>query len=150
MTLDNDQGHATGWLPGQLSERGLEQARQLGQRRARDGIAAVFSSDLARAAQTVTEAFAGREISVLYDWRLRECDYGRRNGMPVAELHASRREHLDRPYPGGKAGGRPLPALADFLTICHCAGRGSGYWSLVTSPPCGGLITSLAAFGWKT
>ena len=25
---------------------------------------------------------------MLYDWRLRECDYGQRNGMPAAELHA--------------------------------------------------------------
>jgi 2,3-bisphosphoglycerate-dependent phosphoglycerate mutase len=150
MTLDNDQGHATGWLPGQLSERGFEQARQLGQRRAGDGIAAVFSSDLARATQTAIEAFAGREISVLYDWRLRECDYGQRNGMPVAELHAGRESTWTGPTLAGKAGGRPLPALAGFLTICHCAGRGSGYWSSVTSPPGGGWIISLAAFGWKT
>jgi len=27
--------------------------------------------------------------------------------MPAAELRAGRREHLDQPYPGGKAGGRP-------------------------------------------
>ena len=115
MTLDNDQGHATGWLPGQLSERGLEQARQLGQRRAGDGIAAVFSSDLARATQTAIEAFAGREISVLYDWRLRECDYGQRNGMPVAELHAGRREHLDRPYPGGESWRQAVARVGRFL-----------------------------------
>jgi broad specificity phosphatase PhoE len=29
-TTDNEQGHATGWLPGQLSELGRVQARQLG------------------------------------------------------------------------------------------------------------------------
>ena len=27
-TLDNEQGHATGWLPGQLSADGQEQARR--------------------------------------------------------------------------------------------------------------------------
>ena len=32
-TVDNEQGHATGWLPGQLSEQGLAQAQQLGRRR---------------------------------------------------------------------------------------------------------------------
>jgi broad specificity phosphatase PhoE len=32
-TVDNEQGRATGWLPGELSERGLEQARDLGLRR---------------------------------------------------------------------------------------------------------------------
>jgi broad specificity phosphatase PhoE len=114
-TLDNEQGHATGWLPGQLSERGREQARQLGQRRARDGITAVFSSDLARATQTAAEAFGECAIPVLYDWRLRECDYGRYNGMPVAELHAGRREHLDRPYPGGESWRQAVARVGRFL-----------------------------------
>jgi 2,3-bisphosphoglycerate-dependent phosphoglycerate mutase len=65
--VDNEQGHATGWLPGQLSERGRAQARQLGRRRISDGITAVFSSDLARAAQTASVAFGASSIPVLYD-----------------------------------------------------------------------------------
>ncbi|MDQ2879898.1 MAG: hypothetical protein M3Y48_01215 [Actinomycetota bacterium] len=36
---DNDRGVATGWLPGRLSERGRELARQLGARRRDDGLA---------------------------------------------------------------------------------------------------------------
>jgi 2,3-bisphosphoglycerate-dependent phosphoglycerate mutase len=114
-TVDNEQGHATGWLPGQLSERGRVQARQLGRRRLSDGITAVFSSDLARATQTASVAFAGSAIPVLYDWRLRECDYGQRNGMPVAELHAGRREHLDRPYPGGESWRQAVARVGCFL-----------------------------------
>jgi alpha-ribazole phosphatase/probable phosphoglycerate mutase len=114
-TLDNEQGRATGWLPGQLSQRGLEQARQLGRRRAADGITAVFSSDLARATQTATEAFGRSSIPVLLDWRLRECDYGQRNGMPVAELRAGRREHLDRPYPGGESWRQAVARIGRFL-----------------------------------
>ena len=106
-TVDNEQGRATGWLPGRLSEQGRPQARQLGRRRGGDRINAIFSSDLARAAETASVAFAGTMIPVLHDWRLRECDYGQRNGMPVTALHAGRREHLDQPYPGGEAGGRP-------------------------------------------
>ena len=58
-TVDNEQGHATGWLPGQLSERGRAQAQQLGRRRLGDGITAVFSSDLTRAAETASVAFGG-------------------------------------------------------------------------------------------
>jgi 2,3-bisphosphoglycerate-dependent phosphoglycerate mutase len=52
---------------------------------------------------------------VLYDWRLRECDYGQRNGMPVAELHAGRREHLDRPYPGGESWRQAVARVGRFL-----------------------------------
>jgi alpha-ribazole phosphatase/probable phosphoglycerate mutase len=103
ITVDNEQGRATGWLPGELSERGRDLARALGRRRADDGIAAVFCSDLARAAETAQIAFGGTPMPVLHDWRLRECDYGRRNGMPAAELHAGRGEHLDMPYPGGES-----------------------------------------------
>lgn len=114
-TVDNEQGRATGWLPGELSGRGRKQARQLGHRRSGDGITAVFSSDLARAAQTASIAFAGPAIPVLHDWRLRECDYGQRNGMPVAQLHATRHEHLDRPYPGGESGQQAVVRIGRFL-----------------------------------
>jgi 2,3-bisphosphoglycerate-dependent phosphoglycerate mutase len=57
ITVDNEQGRATGWLPGQLSAQGQALARQLGRRREDDGITAVFTSDLARAAQTASIAF---------------------------------------------------------------------------------------------
>jgi len=114
-TVDNEQGRATGWLPGQLSQRGQLQARELGRRRSSDQITAVFSSDLARAAQTASVAFAGTAIPVLHDWRLRECDYGQRNGMPVTELHAGRREHLDQPYPGGESWRQATARVDRFL-----------------------------------
>jgi len=115
-TEDNEQGRATGWLAGQLSQQGQMQARQLGQRRTGDGITAVFSSDLTRAAQTAAIAFSNSAIPVLLDWRLRECDYGQRNGMPVAELHTGRREHLDRPYPGGESWRHAVARVGRFLT----------------------------------
>lgn len=102
-TVDNERGVATGWLPGELSGRGRDRAGELGRRRREDGLAAVFCSDLERAVQTARIAFAGRSVPVLLDWRLRECDYGQRNGMPAAELHAGRSDHLDVPYPGGES-----------------------------------------------
>ena len=102
-TEDNEAGRATGWLPGRLSEQGRAQARELGSRRAGDGIAAVFCSDLRRAVQTAELAFDGSGVPLLLDWRLRECDYGEQNGMPAAQLHAGRPSHLDVPYPGGES-----------------------------------------------
>jgi 2,3-bisphosphoglycerate-dependent phosphoglycerate mutase len=115
-TVDNEQGRATGWLPGQLSAQGQAQARQLGRRRGDDGITAVFSSDLARAAQTASIAFGQSAIPLLHDWRLRECDYGSRNGMPASELHAGRLEHLDQPYPGGESWRQAVARVSRFLT----------------------------------
>ena len=114
-TEDNEQGRATGWRPGRLSQQGWVQARQLGHRRTSDGLTAVFSSDLARAAETATAAFGESAIPVLYDWRLRECDYGQCNGMPAAELHAGRLEHLDSPYPGGESWRQAVARVGRFL-----------------------------------
>lgn len=115
-TVDNEQGRATGWLPGQLSERGQAQARELGRRRSHDRITTVFTSDLRRATETASVAFAGTSMPVLHDWRLRECDYGQRNGMPVAELHGSRPEHLDRPYPSGESWRQAIRRVARFIS----------------------------------
>jgi broad specificity phosphatase PhoE len=115
-TEDNEAGRATGWLPGQLSEQGWAQACQLGQRRGNDRIAAVFSSDLTRAAQTAAIAFGQTAIPVLHDWRLRECDYGQHNRMPAAELHVGRRDHLDRPYPGGESWRQAVARVGRFLS----------------------------------
>jgi 2,3-bisphosphoglycerate-dependent phosphoglycerate mutase len=115
ITVDNEQGRATGWLPGQLSARGQTLARQLGRRREDDGITAVFTSDLGRAAQTASIAFETTAIPVLHDWRLRECDYGSRNGMTASELHAGRLEHLDQPYPGGESWRQAVHRVSRFL-----------------------------------
>ena len=102
-STDNERGIATGWLPGALSERGEALARELGERRRDTGLAAVFCSDLRRAVQTGQLAFAGSDLPILLDWRLRECDYGRLNGAPAATVHADRQAHLTEPYPDGES-----------------------------------------------
>ena len=114
-TTDNEAGIATGWLPGRLSETGRRNARELGERRRNDGVSGAFVSDLARAVETVEIAFAGSGIPVHRDHRLRECDYGERNGMPVAVLAPERARHLDVPWPGGQSYRDVVAATADFL-----------------------------------
>jgi len=103
LTLDNEAGLATGWLPGQLSPEGRKLAAQLGERRRNDGIDMVFASDLGRAVETAQIAFAEDHLPVLLDWRLRECNYGELNGAPVARLAAERSARLTTPFPGGQS-----------------------------------------------
>jgi broad specificity phosphatase PhoE len=114
-TEDNEWGIATGWLPGCLSAAGRDQARRLGDRRRHDGIDTVFTSDLGRAVETVELAFGGSPVPVLHDWRLRECDYGERNGSPVRGFHGARRRHLDQPYPGGESWRQAAARVGRFL-----------------------------------
>lgn len=115
ITTDNGAGIATGWLPGRLSKRGRGTAAELGRRRRDDGISAVFVSDLERALETVRIAFGDRALEVIADQRLRECNYGRLNGMPRARLDAERREHLDIPWPDGESYRDVVARTASFL-----------------------------------
>lgn len=115
-STDNEQGIASGWLPGRLSEQGRAQASELGSRRRDDGIAAVFCSDLGRAVETATIAFAGSGIPVLYDWRLRECDYGVLNGTSATKLWPSNMDHLDQAYPGGESWQQAIVRVAGFIS----------------------------------
>jgi 2,3-bisphosphoglycerate-dependent phosphoglycerate mutase len=124
-TEDNDRGVATGWLPGRLSARGRELAAELGERR-RDA-SVVFVSDLGRAMETATIAFGGTDKTILADWRLRECDYGRLNGMPAMQLHSERRAHLDEPYPEGESWRAAIARVDEFLNDLQ--GRLGGRWS---------------------
>lgn len=101
ISVDNERGIATGWLDGELSERGRELARQLGDRR-RAEADAVYSSDLGRAVETARIAF-GETAPIQLDERLRECDYGELNGHPVAEIDAERLLRIATPFPGGQS-----------------------------------------------
>ena len=102
-SVDNERGTATGWLDGELSARGREQAAELGRRRRDDRVSMVYVSDLGRAVETAEIAFAGTDIPVRQDPRLRECDYGELNGAPVGEVAAVRRLHVEEAFPGGES-----------------------------------------------
>lgn len=156
---DNDRGVATGWLPGQLSERGRALARELGARRRDDGLAAVFTSDLRRAAETSALAFEGMDLPILHDWRLRECDFGQLNGAPASQVHAERRRCLRVPYPGGESWEQAAQRVAGFLGDLPSRWRGArvlvvGHvatrWAFdhhLNGVPLDGLIE--ADFGWR-
>ncbi|TDD19729.1 histidine phosphatase family protein [Kribbella turkmenica] len=133
-TLDNEQGIATGWLPGRLSEAGLREAAGLGVRRREVDI--VFSSDLRRAVQTVEAA--GLTVPHFLDWRLRECNYGSLNGSPRKALEP-RAERVHTPFPGGQSYWEVMELTRSFLedlkrwhdgkvvlVVAHSANR----WSL--------------------
>jgi 2,3-bisphosphoglycerate-dependent phosphoglycerate mutase len=112
---DNEQGFATGWLGGTLSPTGREQAWQLGRRRRNDSVDIVIASDLNRAVETARIAFGDSGIPVRLDWRLRECNYGRMNGMARSLLDAERRLRLDEPFPGGESWRQAVERVIGFL-----------------------------------
>jgi broad specificity phosphatase PhoE len=114
-TTDNELGIATGWLPGSLSEAGRREANELGERRRYDQIAAVVASDLRRAVETAEIAFRETKIPIFYDARLRECNYGAMNGMPVAQFAGKRLRHIATPFPGGESYREVVERTRSFL-----------------------------------
>src|SRR5262245_51467572 len=114
-STDNEAGIATGWGQGRLSANGRLQARELGKRRRDDGVAVVFTSDLLRAVETASIAFEGSSIPVYQDVRLRECDYGSLNGVPVARVAAERSRRVSVPFPGGQSYRQVVDQTRDFL-----------------------------------
>ena len=114
-TTDNERWVASGWLDGQLSLLGQRQAKELGERRSEEGVAAVFTSDLGRAVETAQIAFGGGEATIFHDWRLRECNYGELNGTPVAGLEAERVRHVYEPYPDGESYSEVVARVQSFL-----------------------------------
>src|SRR4051794_29580980 len=115
ISEDNELGRASGWAHSRLSDTGRQLAQQLGGRRRDDGLAAVFSSDLLRAVETAQLAFAGTDIPILLDWRLRECDYGDETQGPVDRHQATRCAHLRSPYPNGESWTEAVHRVGRFL-----------------------------------
>lgn len=101
-TTDNEQKLATGWLPGELSAVGREQAKKLGEEVAGQTFDAVFCSDLQRAIDSARLAF-GDKYTIIQDDRLRECDYGGINGKTKAERDAIMKDCVDEPFPNGES-----------------------------------------------
>ncbi|GAA1153673.1 hypothetical protein GCM10009630_59900 [Kribbella jejuensis] len=155
ITVDNENGIATGWLPGELSPAGVQPAKELGERR-RD-VDVVFSSDLLRAVQTVE--VAGFVQPHLQDWRLRECNYGELNGAPVDAL-APRIERVRNPFPGGQSYADVVDLTRSFLAdvkqwydaatvlvVAHSANRWALEHLLGSGRPMEELIE--APFDWQ-
>lgn len=124
VSEDNENEIATGWHHGHLSDKGRVLAKELGERRRTDGIQTVFTSDLRRAVETAAIALGDTSILILHDWRLRECDYGKQNGRPRAEVHRTRRQHLDQPYPGGESWRQAVQRAGRFVDDLHLRWEG--------------------------
>lgn len=102
-SVDNEAGLASGWYDAPLSQRGEQQARELGMRHSTEDFAAVCSSDLIRAVRTAEIAFADRSLPIVRDRRLRECDYGTLTRHPSSEIESRRASHVTAPFPGGES-----------------------------------------------
>lgn len=113
-TTDNEAGIATGWLPGELSKKGIGQAKELAKVVAERPFDAVFCSDLKRAVDAAEIVFGDR-LAPIQDARLRECNYGDLNGTAADAFKDRLEEYIDRPFPNGESYREVESRLASFL-----------------------------------
>lgn len=114
-TLDNLEHKSTGWLPGELSEKGIEQSIVLKSQVDINSFDVIFCSDLKRAIDSAKYTFEGIK-EIIQDERLRECNYGDYNGK---DSHlANYEEHIDVKFPNGECMldvEKRIKSFCDFL-----------------------------------
>lgn len=100
-TVDNMAKRSTGWLQGELSEKGIAQAHALAETIKDEYFDVVFCSDLKRAIHSAKINFAGRDIEIIPDSRIRECNYGDLDGKDSSLVKYE--EHINEPFPNGES-----------------------------------------------
>lgn len=113
-TTDNEQNIATGQQPGELSELGVQQAKDLGKVVADKKFDVIFCSDLNRAVDSAKLAF-GDKYKIIQDKRLREANYGDFTGTPEAKFKNNLSRYVNMPFPGGESYKDVEKRLVDFL-----------------------------------
>ena len=99
-TIDNIEYKSTGWIPGELSEKGIQQSIDLKNQINLNEIDLVISSDLKRAIDSANYTFKGLK-EILNDSRIRECNYGDLNGQNSSLVVYE--NHIIEPFPNGES-----------------------------------------------
>ena len=101
-TTDNEKHLATGWAQGELSEKGIEQSKELSLLVSDKHFDVVFCSDLKRAVDSARFGF-GDKYKIIKDERLRECDYGDFTQRPAEKFKSDMIEWINKQYPNGES-----------------------------------------------
>ncbi len=99
-TTDNLEHKSTGWIPGELSDKGIQQSIDLKEQINLNDIDLVISSDLKRAIDSANYTFDGLK-TILHDKRIRECNYGDLNGLDTSLVKYE--EHIKEQFPNGES-----------------------------------------------
>src|SRR3990167_7489571 len=114
-TNDNLQGISSGWKDAGLSEKGIQQGKDLKEQTKDKKFDVVFYSDLQRAHDSAKLAWEGM-YEIIPDKRLRECNYGKLNGAPSSIVEPMQEEEcITKPFPEGESYEDVKARVADFL-----------------------------------
>ncbi len=112
-TKDNEVEISSGWKDVELSELGIQQSKEMGERFKDIKIDLICCSDLRRAVDTVKIAF-GDKYLIIVDKRLRELNYGDFNGKPSDVVEPMKKKHIKEPYPKGESYEQAVARAQEF------------------------------------
>jgi broad specificity phosphatase PhoE len=113
-TFDNENNISSGLADSALSPKGIENAKQLGERYSNSHFDAIFCSDLQRSYETGRIAF-GDKFPIIRDKRLRECDYGLLTSHSSEEVEEAKIKHIREPFSNGESYEQTNKRMKDFL-----------------------------------
>ena len=88
-------------MPGELSEKGIQQAINLSKVIKDKYFDIVICSDLKRAVESAKLDFYNRDIEIIRDMRLRECNYGELDGKDSSLVVYA--DHIENPFKNGES-----------------------------------------------
>lgn len=112
-TKDNEAHLSSGWKDVELSDLGIQQSKEMGERFKDIKIDLICCSDLKRAIDTVKIAF-GDKIPIIIDKRLRELNYGDFEGKPSEIVDAMKKERINVPFPNGESYNQAMVRVQEF------------------------------------
>ncbi len=113
-TTDNQKHIASGWADVELSELGIKQSKELGERYGNDYFDVIYCSDLQRSYKSAEIAF-GNKFLIKKDIKLRECDYGDLTQHPSEEVDKEKPNRIEKPFPSGESYNQTSERMRVFL-----------------------------------
>lgn len=113
-TIDNEQRVATGWAQGELSELGINQAKELSHQTKEMNFDIVFCSDLQRAIDSANLAFSSK-YEIIHDSRLREANYGELNQHHESKFNPDKHWCINNKFPNGESYKNVEERISEFI-----------------------------------
>lgn len=101
-TIDNEKEVSSGWSDVELSELGIKQSLELKNFVDIKQFDTVFCSDLKRAVYSSKLTF-GKDVPIIADERLRECNYGKYNGELSSVVEPMQEINITSQFPEGES-----------------------------------------------
>ena len=113
-TTDNEKHISSGWYDVELSELGIKQFKELIEKTRDKKFDVIFCSDLQRAHESAKLTWEGA-YQIIFDKRLRECNYGDYNAKPSEFVEPMQEKMITDRFPNGESYEDVKARIKDFL-----------------------------------